>query len=507
MAIKRLSSDERGDGTLVNLGKVGIGTTSPSYTLEVSLATAAASTTSARLVDSAAATGESVNYLRVEKGAGYGGALGGYLSQGVGSGLIFSTLNSATLTERMRIDSSGLVGIGTSSPSEKLSVLDGNFLISKTSYGGLLKWTQGTTSPRAGYWEWGDGTGWRMDFGPSATPRFSIMDNGNVGIGTGTTNPSSTLDVKGTLRLSGSTSGYVGFSPAAAAGSTTYTLPAADGTASQVLSTNGSGVLSWIANGGGAGATLSATNAWTGVNSFAIKTTMARMTGASVGAGPYPFDYNNTGTITLQDSLAPGYVANNVDSSSTNFWPTNDNFALVNTYGSKWTGIGFHSGVATEVQRVSGSLSMTSYTKWQNTNAMIVGYLNNGPRALFSDFDLETSQSNTIRLVAEQIVLGSTTGGGIVHAYIPTIADVATTLDHKYGYVLLGGTTAYTITLPSAATRIGRWYSFKKITVTNVVTITAAAGQTIDGASSVTISAQYAKLTLLACSSTEWFTV
>jgi len=66
---------------------------------------------------------------------------------------------------------------------------------------------------------------------------------GNVGIGTAT--PGSALDVKGTLRLSGSTSGYVGFAPAAAAGSTTYTLPAADGTASQVLTTNGSGVLSW----------------------------------------------------------------------------------------------------------------------------------------------------------------------------------------------------------------------------------------------------------------------
>lgn len=146
MAIKRLSSDERGDGILVNLGKVGIGTTSPSYTLEVSLATAAASTTSARLVDSAAATGESVNYLRVEKGAGYGGALGGYLSQGVGSGLIFSTLNSATLTERMRIDSSGNVGIGTSSPRNLLELSGSTVATSsstKLQIGGIV----GTYTP------------------------------------------------------------------------------------------------------------------------------------------------------------------------------------------------------------------------------------------------------------------------------------------------------------------------------------------------------------------------
>jgi hypothetical protein len=71
---------------------------------------------------------------------------------------------------------------------------------------------------------------------------------GNVGIGT--TSPGSALDVKGTLRLSGSSSGYVGLAPAAAAGSTTYTLPSADGSANQVLRTNGSGVLSWVTAGG-----------------------------------------------------------------------------------------------------------------------------------------------------------------------------------------------------------------------------------------------------------------
>jgi hypothetical protein len=72
---------------------------------------------------------------------------------------------------------------------------------------------------------------------------------GNVGIAT--TSPGSALDVKGTLRLSGSSSGYVGFAPAAAAGSTTYTLPSTDGSSGQLLSTNGSGTLSWATAGGG----------------------------------------------------------------------------------------------------------------------------------------------------------------------------------------------------------------------------------------------------------------
>lgn len=64
-------------------------------------------------------------------------------------------------------------------------------------------------------------------------------------VGVNTISPGSALDVKGTFRLSGSTSGYVGFQGAAAAGATTYTWPAADGSAGYVLVTNGSGILSW----------------------------------------------------------------------------------------------------------------------------------------------------------------------------------------------------------------------------------------------------------------------
>ncbi|MEY2828503.1 MAG: hypothetical protein RIQ33_361 [Bacteroidota bacterium] len=85
--------------------------------------------------------------------------------------------------------------------------------------------------------------------------RMRILSGGNVGIAT--TTPGSELDVKGTLRLSGSTSGYVGLKGAAAAGSTTYTLPSADGSSGQILSTNGSGTLSWIPSSSSATHTMS----------------------------------------------------------------------------------------------------------------------------------------------------------------------------------------------------------------------------------------------------------
>ena len=78
-----------------------------------------------------------------------------------------------------------------------------------------------------------------------------VYDDGSNHIGINTASPGSTLDVKGTLRLSGATSGYVGFAPATAAGSTTYTLPSADGTNGYQLTTNGTGTLSWAAAGSG----------------------------------------------------------------------------------------------------------------------------------------------------------------------------------------------------------------------------------------------------------------
>jgi hypothetical protein len=52
------------------------------------------------------------------------------------------------------------------------------------------------------------------------------------------------------LRLYGSSSGHVGLRPAAAAGAVDFTLPAADGANTNVLQTNGSGILSFVAVGG-----------------------------------------------------------------------------------------------------------------------------------------------------------------------------------------------------------------------------------------------------------------
>ena len=57
----------------------------------------------------------------------------------------------------------------------------------------------------------------------------------------------------GSVALNGNTSGTVTIQPAAVAGTWTLTLPATGGTNNYVLSTNGSGVTSWVAQTGGGG--------------------------------------------------------------------------------------------------------------------------------------------------------------------------------------------------------------------------------------------------------------
>jgi len=114
------------------------------------------------------------------------------------------------------------------------------------------------------------------------------------------------------LRLYGSSSGYVGLKGAAAAGSTIYTLPSADGTSGQMLSTNGTGTLSWAtASSGSSFAGPSATVYTTsGSHTFTIPSGVTKLKVTVVGGGGSSNGWNGctytTGNTGGTSSVASG---------------------------------------------------------------------------------------------------------------------------------------------------------------------------------------------------------
>lgn len=211
----------------------------------------------------------------------------------------------------------------------------------------------------------GTGSSFVVNDAASDTSPFVINDGGSVGIGTAS--PGSSLDVKGTLRLSGSTSGYVGLAPPAAAGSTTYTLPSADGTDGQFLKTNGSGLLSWAtaSGGGGGGGGGSAPSSWTMTTSHspyagAVVPTQTNMSDSS--ASTYYAAGTNADSWIKADfgaaySLSAVIIA---DAGSNGGWTaiyTNGSFIQGSNDNSSWTTLATVSGLTGNGARTSFAVS------------------------------------------------------------------------------------------------------------------------------------------------------
>ena len=163
-------------------GNVGIGTSSPNYLLDVE--------GSGSLLRVNSTSGNSIVQLSVPDttsitGVNFGDSgstNAGYIwYRHTGDSMAFTTAGS----EAMRILSSGNVGIGTSSPSELLTVNDGNLLVSNTDTPAKVFLKDSRTTSNSEISQRSDG---RLSLaavaGSYGTTGIEILQGGNVGIGT-----------------------------------------------------------------------------------------------------------------------------------------------------------------------------------------------------------------------------------------------------------------------------------------------------------------------------------
>jgi hypothetical protein len=205
-------------------GNVGIGTSSPSARLHV----VSDVTTTALVQSSAVATTLAINNtnangwgsnLAIRTGgvdAGYFGTIGSLLGSTSQDLAVYATAGNGFRVytngnnERMRIDSAGNVGIGTSSPNGKLDISSGDVWLSDNTVSAgeqNIYFANGSIRRafiKGIYGSSEDGSPTALAFGTNAagtdgSERMRIDSAGNVGIGT--SSPGVRLDVNGDLRV------------------------------------------------------------------------------------------------------------------------------------------------------------------------------------------------------------------------------------------------------------------------------------------------------------------
>jgi len=199
-------------------------------------------------------------------------------------------------SERMRIDSSGNVGIGTSSPSQLLHIENGDVLIKETGTSDPLinfattsqTWTLRVDNSDSDKFQMRDATG--------GNTIFTADTSGNLGIGT--TSPTQKLDVSGTVKATafqGDGSALTGISSGA-------------GTIEAFVNFNGTGSVSIRRSGNVSSITDHGTGNYTVNFTSGLSSNYAWSVGANVAVGSYTgypvLQTNSSGVPTSMSSTA-----------------------------------------------------------------------------------------------------------------------------------------------------------------------------------------------------------
>nr|NQU93004.1 hypothetical protein [Bacteroidota bacterium] len=317
-------------------GRLGIGTTTPSYNLDIK-------SISADLASSLRLTSSDLSkYLRLSSGnETYDPAI--YYSGG--DALRFMRYEGG-YSELMRITSDGKVGIGTSNPLGNLDIQGtdsariyispagiANSLNTAIMFRSTFGGEEPDLGPRnialikahfdGGAWETAAlafhvaGNDCMTDGDTDPCERMRITSDGKVGIGT--ENPAGILDIAGE-----------------------YHFPSIDGSNGQVLQTDGNGTLSWVTNSGGG---------IIGINDLTDGKTAGNSVFLGAGAGANDDSTNNKNVavgfealktnISGEGNVANGYYALQFNSSGLNNTAIGTSTLRMNTSGDYNTATGY----------------------------------------------------------------------------------------------------------------------------------------------------------------------
>lgn len=222
---------------------------------------------------------------------------------------------------------------------------------------------------------------------------------GNVGIGN--TAPGEFLSLgtagttKGVLSFAGNTSGKVIVQPAAAAGTWSLTLPTTAGTSGYVLSTDGTGITSWVAGGGGGSGdmVLASAQTNTGVKTF-LDTTMKLRNVANTFDGSFVNTNTANRVYTLKD--ANGTLAFTSDITGTNSGTNTGDQTITLTGGVTGSGTGsFAATVVTNANLTGDVTSVGNATTLTNAPVIakvLTGYVSGAGTVAATDSILQAIQ-------------------------------------------------------------------------------------------------------------------